>query len=60
MKLLSKNKGQSLAEWSLIIALISICGIAALTMWGGHLNTTTSILNNTLNSVNSNISTSGT
>ena len=54
---LLKNKGQSLAEWSLIIALISIVGIAALTTWGQHLNTTTQKINNALNSVNVDIDT---
>ena len=53
-----KDRGQSLAEWSLIIALISIVGIAALTTWGKHLNDTTNILNTTLNNVNTGITTS--
>jgi Flp pilus assembly pilin Flp len=52
-----KKEGQSLAEWALVIALISIVCVSALTQWGKSLNTTTNEINNALNSVNTNINT---
>lgn len=51
------TKGQSIAEWGLILALISVVTIVALTQWGTSLNSTTSQINNALNSVNTTITT---
>ena len=52
------NKGQTFAEYCLILGLISIVLVAALTQWGNELNSTKNNLNNALNSVNQNIGSS--
>lgn len=52
-----KEKGQGLAEYALILGLVSIVCIAGLTLWGQHVNNSVRIINNALNTVNTNIST---
>lgn len=52
-----KSRGQSIAEWGLIIALISVVTIAVLTQIGTSLNTMTNEVNTALNSVSVNTST---
>jgi Flp pilus assembly pilin Flp len=48
-KVLRSRKGQSLVEYSLILALIAIVGITVLKGLGKHIN-------NTLSSINANLS----
>lgn len=49
---LSKNeKGQSLVEYGLILALVSVVAIAILTALGGQINTTINEVNNALSGV---------
>lgn len=47
-----KLNGQSLPEWGLIIALISVICTASLSYIASSLNTTTSKVNAALNSIN--------
>jgi Flp pilus assembly pilin Flp len=49
------KKGQSIVEYVLILVLVSMVVIAALGAWGGHVNTSVNHLENALNSVNKNI-----
>jgi Flp pilus assembly pilin Flp len=53
----TKEKGQSIPELFLLLALISVVSIMALTQFGASLNTTTNEVNNALNSVNTGINT---
>ncbi|MGD9580555.1 MAG: Flp family type IVb pilin [Vampirovibrionia bacterium] len=55
-----KNKGQSLVEYGLILALVSVVAISVLTMLGGQINSTIDVLTNVLKNVSNNISTTGT
>lgn len=54
------HKGQSLTEYALILGLVVVVGIAALSQWGGHINRSVEILNDTLNNVNNDVTTTGT
>lgn len=54
------EKGQSLVEYGLILALVSVVAISILTALGGQINSTVNTINNVLSNVNSSISTSGT
>ncbi|MGD9580330.1 MAG: Flp family type IVb pilin [Vampirovibrionia bacterium] len=54
------EKGQSLVEYGLILALVSVVAISILTALGGQINSTVNTINNVLSNVNSSISTTGT
>lgn len=50
------EKGQSLVEYGLILALVSVVAISILTALGGQINSTVNTINTVLNNVNKNIS----
>lgn len=52
-----KSKAQSIAEWGLVIALISVVCIAVLSQVSVSFNTTTSQVNSALNTVNKDFNT---
>lgn len=54
-----QRKGQEMVEWWFIVTAVSFLVMWALITWGGELNTLMTNLNNALNNVNSNVSTSG-
>lgn len=54
-----QRKGQEMVEWWFIITAVSFVVMWSLFTWGGNLNQIMTKLNDTLNSVNSNVSTSG-
>jgi pilus assembly protein Flp/PilA len=50
-----KTKGQSLAEYGLILGLVSIAAIAALTFMGAELTNIMNRINNTLSAAQANM-----
>ena len=52
-----KEVGQSLVEYGLILALVSVVAITILTALGGQINSTVNTINTVLNDVNSKITT---
>lgn len=54
-----QRKGQEMVEWWFIITAVSFVVMWSLFTWGGNLNQIMTKLNNTLNNVNTNVSTSG-
>jgi pilus assembly protein Flp/PilA len=56
---LKKSKGQSLAEYGLILALIAVASIIALTSLGGNISTMMNGLSTTIGQVNTAPATGG-
>ena len=54
-----QRKGQEMVEWWFIITAVSFVVMWSLFTWGGNLNQIMTKLNDTLNNVNTNVSTSG-
>jgi pilus assembly protein Flp/PilA len=52
-----KEEGQSLVEYGLILALVSVVAISILTALGSQINSTVNTINTVLNDVNTNINT---
>ena len=52
-----KSKGQSIAEWGLILALVSVVCIAVLSQINISMNTMTTKVNTALNTVNKSFTT---
>lgn len=55
-----KEKGQSLVEYGLILALVSVVAISILTALGGQINSTVNTINDVLSDVNAGVTTTGT
>ena len=54
-----QRKGQEMVEWWFIVTAVSFVVMWSLFTWGGNLNQIMTKLNDTLNNVNTNVSTSG-
>lgn len=53
------EEGQSLVEYGLILALVSVVAISILTALGGQINSTVNTINDVLSDVNAGVSTTG-
>ena len=54
-----QRKGQEMVEWWFIVTAVSFVVMWSLYTWGGNLTQIMTKLNDTLNNVNTNVSTSG-